>query len=262
MNRHDRRAKRAQERKGRRRPEGIPVDGRLLAAMPGSLGDEGRQRHGGAKLPQRYFDDISEAAQRISDWVQQQPTRPELRWVEQKNDGVLLTGNLDVAAHYLADSPDAFRLLEWLDEATGRKLSLYQATWALRMCRAIPMPDGSYYGVEEKTPSAGLRMLHGLVNHGEKGAELVHHCPHCGKLNDHATGEDADVKPQPGSYTICFSCTGVGRFDEQMQLVKVTDDDIAALPESAQAMLDDARSMLRTFWTSRGTPQGATKGEA
>lgn len=92
------------------------------------------------ELPPGYVEAIYSAAADVRRWLALQSEPPELRWLDPNKGGALIIAGLDAGAGYLADSPDAHRLLQWLDDATGRKLSLNMATWALRIAGQMPMP--------------------------------------------------------------------------------------------------------------------------
>lgn len=94
--------------------------------------------------PPEYFAAIDDAARLIRRWVAAHPGA-ELRWLEWDGQGVFIATDLDPGAGYLADSPSAHELLEWLDAQTGRTLTLNMAGWALRKLGMMPMQDGSYW---------------------------------------------------------------------------------------------------------------------
>lgn len=141
-NRHDRRAREARER----RSNDTMGKSFQLGGLPASVLEHPAYKAGvcagenGEGFPPAYFEDIKAAAALIRQWRAMQPVTPELRWLVWDAGRTFIAAGLDVGAQYLADSPDAFRLLAWLDEATGRKLSLNMAGWALRMVGEIPMP--------------------------------------------------------------------------------------------------------------------------
>jgi hypothetical protein len=234
MNRHHRRAQRAQERKARQAFE------------------QGKEAAKKGEMPQSYYDCIREMARVASEWVHAQPTPPALRWVPQRNDGVLLTGSLDVAAKYLADSPDAFALIAHVDEKTERRGSLLQMTWALRLVRAIPMPDGSWYGTETTHRSPGAERMDGLAERFRKNPDGGSRtpaavCGHCGVPNDRADHPDGRP-PEAGDLSLCVMCAGFNQYAELegvLVLEKRTDADIEALTGEQWADLRDMQEVLR-----------------
>jgi hypothetical protein len=98
----------------------------------------------GKGFPPEYLAAIGVAARLIRRWVAEHPGA-ELRWLPWDGNRTFIAANLPEGARYLADSPDALALLEWLDAATGRTLSLNMAGWAIRRLGMMPMPDGSYW---------------------------------------------------------------------------------------------------------------------
>jgi len=120
----------------------------VLPGVPASVRNSPAYKAGqaaaasGQGFPPEYFAEIEGAARWARRWLDEH-RGAVLRWLEWDGDRTFIAAGLDTGAPYLADSPDAFRLLAWLDEMTGRRLSLNQAGWALRKLGLIPMPDGS-----------------------------------------------------------------------------------------------------------------------
>ena len=74
------------------------------------------------EVPPGYVALVERMCGLIGEWYQAQPARPDLRWLDWGD--TLFAGVLQGdALKYLADSPDAFRLLEWLGEQTGQKFT-------------------------------------------------------------------------------------------------------------------------------------------
>lgn len=143
MNRKDRRAQAARERHG----DTMGKSFTLGSQLPPSVTEhpafkEGQRRSkSGEPLPPGYFQDIEDAARLIERWIAARATPPELRWLEWDGNRTFIAATLPDGARFLCDSPDAFTLIAWLDDATGRKLSLNQAGWALRKLGLMPMPS-------------------------------------------------------------------------------------------------------------------------
>lgn len=253
MNRHERRKRRAQERKARR-SSGDTMSGQsyTVPGIPESWTQspafqEGLKASKTGELPPAYYAEIEKAAELIFEWHSQQ-VDPDLRWIPQRDDGVFISGALPDCIGMIADSPDAVRLLQWLDEKTGRRLSLNQAIWALRRVRALPMPDGSYYGVETIVEGRGMKMLERFADGtGTDTRVKPSPCGHCGEMLDGASAGPG-VVPGPGDMTICMKCCGFNRFDDEMLLAKVTDEDIDELDDAgARSQLRDAQALLRHY---------------
>jgi hypothetical protein len=252
MNRHERRKKRAQERKARRSGDTMG-SAYQTGPLPESVRNHPAFKAGekaakdGLGLPPGYHEDIEQAAALIVEWHAQQ-VDPDLRWLAMDRDRTFIAAALDTGASYLADSPDAFRLLAWLDEKTGRKLSINQAMWALRRCRAMPMPDGSFLGTETIQESAGMKMLKTFADGtGTDTRVKPSPCGHCGEMLDGASAGPGAV-PGPGDLTMCIKCGGFNRFDDEMLLAKVTDEDIDELDDAGtRTQLRDAQALLRHY---------------
>lgn len=256
MNRKDRRAQRSKERRGHRRGDTMGAS-YTLADVPEHVKNHPAYQRGleaakTGQFPPEYYELVERMAKLAFDWYRAEPTAPNLKWLEQKNDGVFVSGTLDVGARYLADSPDAFRLLAWLDEQTGGKATLNQAVWALRRCRALPMPDGSYYGVETVRESAAHKHLSAMVArlalHDEADRVAATPCGHCGKLLDGASSAGGH-RPRPGDLTICIYCAGFNRLGDALELIAMSEAEVEALavehPDTVDA-LREGQSAIRT----------------
>lgn len=194
-----------------------------------------------------------------------EPVPPDLRWLEQKDDGTFISAALDAGAEYLADSPDAFRLIAWLDEQTGRQLSINQAKWALRLCRALPMPDGSYHGVETSHESGAykslLRILDRATTEDDRVPESV--CGHCGKHLDGASAEGGH-RPEPGDLAVCIYCAGINTFvDAELRTAPMSEEAIDALPAEVAGKIREMQALLRAAIAKRlGGKRNEPLGEA
>lgn len=154
MNRHERRAAaakgRGQDTMGESHSFGSVLP---LSVTESAAFKAGQAAAESGKLPPGYYAAIEDAARAIRHWIASEPTPPDLRWLEWDNNRVFIAAALDTGAAYLADSDDARRLLAWLDEATGRQLSLNMAGWALRLIGQIPMPAESADALEREAGS-------------------------------------------------------------------------------------------------------------
>lgn len=236
MNRHERRAQRAAERKTRRKPE--------------------------REMPPEYYEAIETAAKACIDWIQAHPDA-ELKWHPPAQDGVLMIAALCAGAKYLADSPDAFRMLADVDAATGRELTIYQMAWALRRIRAMPMPDGSYYGTktthESVVESEGYRMFRAYGEGTGRTTRIQDSpCPFCGLVMGGASA-GTEAVPEPGCPTVCVACGGISCFAEDLSVRRMTEAEWADLHPETRQQAEDASALFRLATTSRGNP---TRGDA
>lgn len=146
MNRKERRAEASRARQSDTMGKSYTVLPELPESVLSSEGFKAGQaaREKGEGFPPAYFAEIDDAARLIQRWVSEHPLAV-LRWLEWDGQRTFIAAGLDVGASYLADSPDSFALLAWLDEQTARRLSLNQAGWAIRKLGMLPMPDGSIW---------------------------------------------------------------------------------------------------------------------
>lgn len=91
-------------------------------------------------LPPGYVPQIERARELITRWcseVWQGPGLPDLRFFDPGH--VMYIANLDERGRkYLAATPDADRLLAYIDSETARKMTVFQATCALRLAGFLP----------------------------------------------------------------------------------------------------------------------------
>lgn len=59
-------------------------------------------------------------------------------------------------------------------------------------------------------------------------------CPACGADNDMATHVGDKQRPSPGDVTICFSCAHVTKFDADLMLRELTEEESRVVMASPQ----------------------------
>lgn len=89
--------------------------------------------------------------------------------------------------------------------------------------------------------------------------EQGHNCPSCGKRLDAATPYPSDdwewVKPKPEDLTVCLYCTSFLKFEgEQLGLVLLTYEEIAALPSDIRSALVRARETIGAHFHPKPQP--------
>lgn len=219
---------------------------------------ERRARRATGELPPAYYAAIERAAKLAAQWYSEHPNANP-RWLPQKNDGVFIAATLDVGVRYLADNPAAEQLVAWVDAQTEWKLSLNQMVWALRRIRAIPMPDGSWYGVETVSESSGLAAVLKVTRQILDNPDAQHEvpdgvCPHCHAPSDRATGEDGK-KPKPGDLSLCLLCAGFGQYElgdrGQLQIAGLSDATVEAMTGKQWAHFSDMQATLRGMLQKR-----------
>lgn len=208
MNRHERRKAEAQKRKASKEP----------------------------RFPPGYIACVEKIARLIPEWLRAQPTTPVLRFVDWGD--TCFAGPLrGEALRFLADSPDAFRLLEWLDEQTGGEATLLQAKVVLDRMRADP---------KEVKTSAAFQHLEAFAKAKFEPFDAKPcPCPWCGVRLDAASPASADAKLEPGCFSVCVRCGGINRYGEDLTLEKVEPEQLAELPADFRHQLEEMGDLMR-----------------
>ena len=56
-------------------------------------------------------------------------------------------------------------------------------------------------------------------------------CPKCGyEINAHSPLTDPAVMPQPGNASICYDCYNLNKYDDNLQLVELTEEERDSIP--------------------------------
>lgn len=191
-------------------------------------------------LPPAYTALIETLMGLIVRWCGEQPGLPDLRWLD-PGDTLFIGGLQGEAVKLLADSPDAFRLIEWLDVQTERKGTLFQATMALRLLGHLPGGPEP----EEVSESAAFRAIARFVSPSAKTNRMPPSaCTGCGRSNDCATGEEGH-RPEPGSFSVCGMCGGLNQYGDDLSLLPVTEATLEALPEEHRGQLLEMQALMR-----------------
>lgn len=78
-------------------------------------------------------------------------------------------------------------------------------------------------------------------------------CPVCEKKIDAVTRPDENgAVPSPGDISICFYCATVSRFDDNLKLEQLTNEQFAELPEEVRVSVRKMRDNLLDFNIKRG----------
>lgn len=264
MNRHERRKAAAQARRGKATDV---QSGYVMHGVPehvkNSAGFKRAQEWGKQhpdEMPPEYFEQIRKAAIAMNRWVNSQPTPPDLRWIEQKNDGVLVAADLSLAFGYIADSPDALRLLQHVDDELGHQLTLNQALWALRLNRAIRMPDGSWYGTEKVRESRGSAIVDRIATdlRGKTHRAPPSTCASCGACMDAFTVA-GERMPEEGDISFCLYCAAVNMFRADLTLEPITDETGPARCGEQWPDIVEARELLRARIAEMALRQGGKR---
>lgn len=201
---------------------------------------------GPRELPPGYVALVERLTELIQQWCGEQPRLPDLRWHD-PGDAMYIGGLDSELLRFLANSQDAFRLLEWLDEKTDRKATIFQVTWALRMLGHLP--GGPSRGEPVGPVSEGISRLQSFADRTGADTRVPSWpCPHCGKGLDAAHNAEGHA-PSAGHLGLCVYCLGFLEYGEGMALRGLSDADLDALPQAeaadAIATLREMRDVMR-----------------
>lgn len=243
MNRKDRRAQRAQERKARR-----------PAFQAGQRAAEK------GEVPPQYIEDTGRIAAAMLAWLAAEPTLPDLKWHDMMATDTMIAAPLAGEwLEYLAATPDAIRMLEAVDAATKHVGSLYQATVALKLISQLP-GGPSWLQPRTRYESQGAKELRSLgETWGDESLRIATTpCGHCG-VDITGASSSSGERPTPGGLTCCIECGGFSEFDAELRLVPLSAEAFAALEPETRAVLDEMRSLLlaaRAQYELRGKAKG------
>jgi hypothetical protein len=166
----------------------------------------------------------------IDKWCATEPGLPDLRWHE-PGDTMFIGALQGKALDYLAASPDARRLLEWLNAQTNHEATLFQATVALRMLGHLP-DKASLQSASEVARSKPMT----TTQHEET------QCPDCGGILSAASAGEGK-RPKPGDIGVCIQCGCYLEYDERTLPRALSPEGFAQLPEYARESLRAARQV-------------------
>lgn len=196
--------------------------------------------------PPGYVELIQRLAALIVEWCGAFHGLPDLQWHEP--DGTAFIGPLHGdALKYLAKSPDAMTLLTWLDEQTGRKATLIQATIALQSL-------GHLRGgreIETTKRSSGMERIEALAFQTGTETRLPSAiCPHCGEGLDAVSGL-TDHTPSVGDLSVCCYCCCVLQFGEGLVLGALTEAALDAMAAEYPETIVTVREMQAILRASK-----------
>ena len=171
-----------------------------------------------AEYPPGYLKCIEQMVELIPAWCRAQVSRPDLQfhdWGDTMFSGVLSPETY----RFLAASPDAVRLLDYLAQETKGEGTLIQARHALKHLGAFEKP------VEVKTSAALQSLTHFAKATGTTVDLPPSPCGHCGRLNEKSSGDPGHL-PEPGCLMVCIGCGGLNILDDEMKLARFSDEEI------------------------------------
>lgn len=86
-----------------------------------------------------------------------------------------------------------------------------------------------------------------------EGSAVESACGHCGvpitMATDASRGEARG--PRPNDLTVCLLCAGVNRFDEKLQLVGVSAEELRQEDDETREQLEAMVGLVRAMWLSK-----------
>lgn len=179
-------------------------------------------------------------------WLATEPGLPDLKWHEP--DGVAFIAPLQgKALDYLAASPDARRLCEWLDLQTGCEATLRQMTIVCQWRGWLSDTTGTlerHRKAATSHTSRGVEILEAFARQTGTTTDTPESpCPHCGVVMQAASGITGHV-PSPGDFAVCVRCGGINCFDEALGLLPF--DALDSLDEARRDHLLEMQALIRT----------------
>ena len=192
--------------------------------------------------------------------VEWRRARPEAVLVWHPEGDHIILGALadpDIQAT-LADSPDAFELLRFLDEKTEHRGDVYGARIAVSY-----VDDEINRRLAERTTveSPGWDLFAGYATQTLTKTRMADSaCPHCGTVMGAASSRDGR-RPTPASdgawcMMVCVCCGGISLMVSETEMRKLTDEEWAAVPAEVRTKLEDAGALFRAAAT-RAMSKGA-----
>jgi hypothetical protein len=79
-----------------------------------------------------------------------------------------------------------------------------------------------------------------------------YNCYKCGRLLDASSHiNDANIKPNPGDFTICIYCASVLVFNDDLTARAITDEELLALSEESRQIIIEAVEQILNFISSK-----------
>lgn len=244
MNRHERRAKAAQERRDRGPVQSVLIDGEAKERF---------QRHMMSEEQIALFERVVAL---MLDWRKANPDRTPLWHPPPEKGGIVFIGPLDApeAQELIAANEAGMDLLAWIAEQTGGQASTLHALYA-----AEYVDERVRQHIAEQPGSEALKLMHSFaLGAGRTSRMRESPCPFCGTMMSAASAGSED-SPSPGSSAVCVACGNVSCFADDMTVRRYTDEEWAALPQELRAYLGEVRAMFQAAALRR---PGQARGDA
>lgn len=80
-------------------------------------------------------------------------------------------------------------------------------------------------------------------------------CPWCEHVLDRALDPTGDATPKPGDLSVCGACTSILQFDDDLMLVKVSDENLSQCMDEHPELIEYQRIMREMNRTKFGSFQ-------
>jgi hypothetical protein len=82
----------------------------------------------------------------------------------------------------------------------------------------------------------------------EHTKSLVAKCPSCGyKIDGHSAIDGGEDKPKKDDLSICFKCAVVNKYDEDLQLVLLTEEELTTMDPVMQAEVQKNVEKIKAY---------------
>jgi hypothetical protein len=190
-----------------------------------------------APMPPGYVATAERLPDLIERWCALEPGLPDLRWLDPGDTVFVGSIASPEACRYLADSPDAFRLLAWLSEQTKGEATLLMVTVALQMLGHLP---------------ARAHLASSVELHSQRMPEQP--CPECGApLDAVSSARGGKDPPNAGDVSICIQCGTLLEFNNDISSRKLSPEAFAALPHEYRETLRRMQAHQRDIVARRVT---------
>ncbi len=80
----------------------------------------------------------------------------------------------------------------------------------------------------------------------------LHLCPCCGATLDAVASVGGDYTPSPDDFSVCIECGAYVKFDKDLRIVELTDEEYVDLPLDERQLLRAVRLAVQRMRQARG----------